>query len=136
MRHFQERNLKASNSNSYVYRNLGWIIHAKPSFRCKVTPRWTMRKIVQRLTVFYNLTHKHSSLPTFRFKNVFDSMFFVLVLSPKDGARNRSICEFDYEHEHHFIEHEHEFKLKDVGKDERVSEGRCCPSLAHASAYE
>ena len=49
-------------------------------------------------------------------------MFFVLVLSPKDGARarNRSICEFDYEHEHHFIEHEHEFKLKDVGKDEGV----------------
>ena len=44
-------------------------------------------------------------------------MFFVLVLSPKDGARARSICEFDYEH--HFIEHEHEFKLKDVGKDER-----------------
>ena len=52
-------------------------------------------------------------------------MFFVLVLSPRDGARarNRSICEFDYEHEHHFIEHEHEFKLKDVSKDERVSEG-------------
>ena len=51
-------------------------------------------------------------------------MFFVLVLSPKDGARarNRSICEFDYEHEHHFIEHEHEFKLKDVGNSERVSE--------------
>ena len=63
----------------------------------------------------------NSSLPTFRLKNVFDSMFFVLVLSPKDGARarNRSICRFDYEHEHHFIEHEHEFKLKDVGKDER-----------------
>ena len=62
-----------------------------------------------------------SELPTFRFKNVLDYMFFVLVLSPKDGARarNRSICEFDYEHEHHFIEHEHEFKLKDVGKDER-----------------
>ena len=61
-----------------------------------------------------------SSLPTFRFKNDFDSMFFVLVLSPKDGARarNRSIWEFDYEHEHHFIEHEHEFKLKDAGKDE------------------
>ena len=52
-------------------------------------------------------------------------MFFVLLLSPKDGApaRNRSICEFDYEHEHHFIEHEHEFKLKDVGNSERVSEG-------------
>ena len=52
-------------------------------------------------------------------------MFFVLVLSPKDGARarNRSICEFDYEHEHHFIEHEHEFKLKDVGKDEGVKPG-------------
>ena len=68
---------------------------------------------------------KPSSLPTFRFKNVFDSMFFVLVLSPKDGARararNRSICEFDYEHEHHFIEHEHEFKLKDVGKDEHAN---------------
>ena len=52
-------------------------------------------------------------------------MFFVLVLRPKDGARarNRSICEFDYEHEHHFIEHEHEFKLKDVGKDEHLRFG-------------
>ena len=68
---------------------------------------------------------KRTELPTFRFKNVLDYMFFVLVLSPKDGARarNRSICEFDYEHEHHFIEHEHEFKLKDVGNSERVSEG-------------
>ena len=62
-------------------------------------------------------------------------MFFVLVLSPKDGARarNRSICRFDYEHEHHFIEHEHEFKLKDVGKNERVSDGQ---SHAYASGYE
>ena len=53
-------------------------------------------------------------------------MFFVLVLSPKDGARarNRSICEFDYEHEHHFIEHEHEFTLKDVGNSEALLPGR------------
>ena len=50
-------------------------------------------------------------------------MFFVLVLSPKDGARNRSICEFDYEHEHHFIEHEHESDTKDVGKDEGFTPG-------------
>ena len=55
-------------------------------------------------------------------------MFFVLVLSPKDGARarNRSICEFDYEHEHHFIEHEHEFKLKDVGNSEGRAWERGC----------
>jgi len=26
------------------------------------------------------------------------------------GARNRSVRFFDYEHEHHFIEHEHEMK--------------------------
>ena len=66
-----------------------------------------------------------SELPTFRFKNVLDYMFFVLVLSPKDGARarNRSICEFHSEHEHHFIEHEHEFKLKDVGNSERLRVG-------------
>ena len=44
-------------------------------------------------------------------------MFFVLVLSPKDGARarNRSVRLFDDEHEHHFIEHEHETNTKDVG---------------------
>ena len=52
-------------------------------------------------------------------------MFFVLVLSPKDGARNRnrSVRLFDDEHEHHFIEHEHETNTKDVGKDEPVTEG-------------
>ncbi len=38
-----------------------------------------------------------------------DPLFSVLVLSPKDGAlaRNRLGCRFVYEHEHHFIEHEH-----------------------------
>jgi hypothetical protein len=37
-----------------------------------------------------------------------DSLLFVL--SPKDGARagNRLGWRFDYEHQHHFIEHEHE----------------------------
>ena len=62
-------------------------------------------------------------------------MFFVLVLSPKDGARarNRSICEFDYEHEHHFIEHEHEFKLKDVGNSEHLRFGL---GIIPASALE
>ena len=75
--------------------------------------------------LFRNPTRNRSELPTFRFKNVLDYMFFVLVLSPKDGARarNRSICEFDYEHEHHFIEHDHEFKLKDVGNSERLRVG-------------
>ena len=36
----------------------------------------------------------------------------MLVLNPQDGARarirNRMTHRFDYEHEHHFIEHEHE----------------------------
>ena len=65
-------------------------------------------------------------------------MFFVLVLSPKDGARarNRSICEFDYEHEHHFIEHEHEFKLKDVGNDERLRDGLGSSSLRVAKYHQ
>ena len=44
----------------------------------------------------------------------------MLVLSPKGGtrARDRSVRVLDYEHEHHFIEHEHESNAKDVGKDE------------------
>ena len=44
----------------------------------------------------------------------------MLVLSPKDGtrARARLIRVLHDEHEHHFIEHEHELNAKEVGKDE------------------
>ncbi len=45
------------------------------------------------------------SLPTFQGIENQDSLLFVLVISPKDGARarNRLGLRFDYEHEHHFI---------------------------------
>ena len=49
----------------------------------------------------------------------------MLVLSPKDGtrARARLVRVLHYEHEHHFIEHEHESNAKVVGKDEASRRG-------------
>ena len=66
-----------------------------------------------------------SSLPTFRILAINIVRSFVLVLSPKDGtrARDRSVRVLDCEHEHHFIEHEHETNPKDVGKDEAIAMG-------------
>ena len=59
---------------------------------------------------FSNPEALSSSKPTIADLEIKIPKISALVLSPKDGARarNRSLRVFDYEHEHHFIEHEHE----------------------------
>ena len=62
----------------------------------------------------------------------------MLVLSPKEGARarNRTVGRLDYEHEHHFIEHEHGQETRNVGNDKSLG---CvvlaCPEPPDASAF-
>ena len=62
--------------------------------------------------------NKPSSLPAFRILSINIIRSFVLVLSPKDGTRARLVRVLYYEHEHHFIEHEHESNAKVVDNDE------------------
>ncbi len=40
------------------------------------------------------------------------------------------IYRIDYEHEHHFIEHEHDGSQKDVGKDGAFDPGKGCDSTS------
>lgn len=79
-------------------------------------PRTTESKGRAKKVRTWRLTDSPDRIGRWGFHNSFrsienqDPLFFVLVLSPKDvaRARNRLGCRSDYEHEHPFMEHEHD----------------------------